>query len=496
MKVTLVGAGPGGRDLLTLRGAEVLQQAEVVVYDRLVSADILDLIPPDAERVDVGKENCHHRVPQECINEILVELAQTGKQVVRLKGGDCYLFGRGGEECEYLLKHGIPFEVVPGVTSALAVPAYAGIPVTHRDYCSSVHIITGHARAGKALEIDFSALVRTRGTLVFLMGLTVLPQIMQGLLAAGMEEDMPAAVISNGARGTQKKVIADISTLQGEVQAAGLQSPALIVVGKVCSLSASLDWFTPLPLHGKTIAVTRPRERMGTLSGKLRRLGANVLECPCIETVQLENSALLRYTLSEAWDWVVLTSPAGVSAMVHALTQAGTDLRALYGMRFAVIGAGTAKALAQYGIQADLMPEIYDGVHLAQMLTQTVQPGEKVLILRAAQGTPELARILREADIPFADIPTYETRYHTDCAALLQQELTAGTLDAVTFTSASTVQGFVQAVGASDYTGFTALCIGEQTAAQASACGMKVKVAKKATIDSMIACLLEETENV
>lgn len=492
MKVTLVGAGPGGRDLLTLRGAEVLQQAEVVVYDRLVSSDILDLIPQDAERVDVGKENHHHRVPQERINEILVELAQTGKEVVRLKGGDCYLFGRGGEECEYLLQHGIPFEVVPGVTSALAVPAYAGIPVTHRDYCSSVHIITGHARAGKALDIDFSALVHTGGTLVFLMGLTALPQIMEGLRAAGMEETMPAAVISNGARGNQKKVVATISTLETEVQAAGIKSPALIVVGKVCELSSSLDWFTPLPLHGKTIAVTRPRERMGTLSGKLRKLGANVLECPCIETVPLENSALLRYTLSEAWDWVVLTSPAGVSAMVHALMQAGTDLRALYGMRFAVIGTGTAKALEQYGIQADLVPEVYDGAHLGEILTETVQLGEKVLILRVAQGTPELTNMLREADIPFADIPTYETRYQTDCASTLQAELAAGNLDVVTFTSASTVRGFVEAVEKVDCTKFTALCIGEQTAAQAKAYGMQVKVAKKATIDSMIACLLEE----
>ncbi len=492
MKVILVGAGPGGRDLLTLRGAEALRNAQIVVYDRLVSQDILDLIPQDAERVDVGKENHNHPVPQERINEILVELAETGKQVVRLKGGDCYLFGRGGEECEYLLAHGIDFEVVPGVTSALAVPAYAGIPVTHRDYCSSVHIITGHARAGKKLEIDFEALVRTKGTLVFLMGLSALPQIMQGLLHAGMNEDMPAAVISNGARGNQKKVVATIGTLEAEVQAAQIKSPALIVVGKVCELSASLDWFTPLPLHGKTVAVTRPKERMGTLSGKLRALGANVLECPCIETVPLENGALLRYTLSEAWDWVVLTSPAGVSAMVYALEQAELDLRALYGMQFAVIGTGTAQALEQYGIKADLIPEVYDGAHLAQALTQTVLPAERVLILRAAQGAPELTEALRAAEIPFADIPTYEILHRTDSASVLQEAMEAGTLDIVTFTSASTVRAFMEAVGNVDCTKFIALCIGEQTASQASAYGMRVRVAQKATIDSMIACLLEE----
>lgn len=491
-KVILVGAGPGGRDLLTLRGAEVLQSAEAVVYDRLVSPDILELIPQTAERVNVGKENNHHPVPQDQINEILVRLAQEGKQTVRLKGGDCYLFGRGGEECEYLLEHGISFEVVPGVTSALAVPAYAGIPVTHRDYCSSVHIVTAHARAGKPLDIHFDALVQTGGTLVFLMGLSALSEVMQGLLSAGMSPDMPAAVISNGARGNQKKVVATISTLYDAVRAAGLKSPALIVVGRVCELHSALDWFTPLPLHGKTIAVTRPKERIGTLSKKLRALGANVIECPCIETQEIEDTALLKYELTDRWDWVVLTSPAGVSAMVHALQRAGYDLRALYGMQFAVIGPGTAQALAAYGIEADLMPDVYDGAHLGQALVDTLDPKERVLILRSAQGGSELTAKLREAEITFADVATYETVYRTDQGDLLRTELANGTLDVVTFTSASTVRGFVEAVGDLDFQAFTALCIGQQTAAQAQSYGMQVKIAKTATIDSMIACLLEE----
>ncbi len=197
-KVTLVGAGPGGRDLLTMKGAAALRAAEAVVFDRLVSEDILNLIPRGAERVNVGKENNHHPVPQDQINEILVQLAKEGKNTVRLKGGDCFLFGRGGEECEYLLENGVPFEVVPGVTSALAAPAYAGIPVTHRDYCSSVHIITAHARAGKKIEIDFESLVRLDATLVFLMGLTALEQVMEGLLEAGIAPNTPAAVIENG----------------------------------------------------------------------------------------------------------------------------------------------------------------------------------------------------------------------------------------------------------------------------------------------------------
>lgn len=492
-KVTLVGAGPGGRDLLTLRGAEVLHQAEAVVYDRLVSPEILDLIPDSAERINVGKENNHHPVPQQQINGILVQLSKSGKNTVRLKGGDCYLFGRGGEECEFLLAHGIPFEVVPGVTSAFAVPAYAGIPVTHRDYCSSVHVITAHARAGQPLNIPFDALVKTGGTLVFLMGLTALPEIMHGLLEAGMDGTMPAAVISNGARGNQKKVIATVMTLAKRVHEAALKSPALIVVGKVCELNESLDWFTPLPLHGQTIAVTRPKERSGTLAGKLRALGANVVECPCIETVEVEDPALLKFELTESWDWVVLTSPTGVSAMVHALQRAGTDLRALYGMRFAVIGSGTAKVLTQYGIEPDVMPQIYDAKHLAEALIEAAGPEERILILRAAQGSPELTARLREAEITFADVATYETRFRTDKADLLRDAAANGTLDIVTFTSVSTVKGFMEAVGPIDTGTFVAVCIGEQTASCAKKYGMRVKIAKKATIDAMIDCLLEES---
>lgn len=491
-KVILVGAGPGDRALLTLRGAQAIQQADAVVYDRLVSPDILELIPARAQRIAVGKENNHHPVPQEQINQILVDLAKSGKRTVRLKGGDCYLFGRGAEECQHLRAHGIAFEVVPGVTSALAVPAYAGIPVTHRMYGSSLHIITGHARAGASLDINFSAIAQLKGTIVFLMGLTALPMLMDGLLQAGMNPNMPAAVISNGTRGNQRKVVSTIQTLAQEVQQAKLKSPALIVVGPVCTLHQELDWYSALPLHGKTIAVTRPKERMGTLSEKLRALGANVLECPCIETVELEDTALLRYELSEPWDWVVLTSPAGVPAMVHALERAGRDMRALYGMKFAAIGAATAKELQRYGICADLIPEVYDGEHLAKALLQVIEPDERIMLLRAANGSPVLPDILRNAGVTVADVAIYETQYRTDTKDILHTQIEQGTLDVVTFTSVSTVNAFVSAVQLEDYRKFTALCIGKQTAAQAEKYGMRVKVAKKATIDSMIDCLMED----
>lgn len=494
--VTLVGAGPGDKGLLTLAGAEALRAAEAVVFDRLVDPSILALIPAGAEMVDVGKRQGSHPVPQDEINRVLVRLAESGKNTVRLKGGDCYLFGRGGEECEYLREHGVPFRVIPGVTSALAAPAFAGIPVTHRNFASSVHLITAHARAGKPLEIDFEALVRLRGTLVFFMGLAALSDVMRGLIAAGIDPETPAAVIENGARARQRKVVATASSLTEAVRAAAVQSPALIVVGPVCGLSDALDWFSALPLFGKTVAVTRPRDRAGTLSDRLRALGAEVVECPVIETRAIEDGAALSSALRETWNWVVLTSPAGVPAMVRALTRQGRDLRALYGCRFAVIGKGTEAALAKLGVRADLCPARYDGAHLARALVAAAKPGDRVLLLRAKEGSPSLPDALRAAGLPFADVPVYETVYREEGAEALRALLAAGRLYAATFTSASTVTGFVRVCGGAPLSGFTAVCIGEQTAKAARAHGMRVQTAKNATIDDLIACLMEGNKHV
>ena len=365
--------------------------------------------------------------------------------------------------------------------------------MTHRDFCSSVHIITAHARAGKPLHIDFDSLVRLDGTLVFLMGLTALEQVMDGLLAAHIAPDMPAAVIENGTRGTQRKVVATVSDLAPQVRAAGLKSPALIIVGRVCTLSGRLDWFTPLPLHGKTVVVTRPRERAGTLAARLRALGAQVVEAPCIETAEREDVQPLADALAQRHDWAVFTSPAGVHAAVHALHRLGRDLRALFGMRLAAIGRGTADALAGYGLAADLVPAQYDGEHLADALLEALPQGGAALLLRAAAGGQILPEKLKAAGVAVTDVPLYDTAYRCAKADALRAMLEAGAADVVTFTSMSTVEGFVQAVGAADYTGFTALCIGEQTAQAARKYHMNVKIAENATIDAMIACLLEES---
>ena len=486
-KVILVGAGPGDPGLLTEKGKKAIAQAEVVVYDRLVSPAILSLMPESAEQIDVGKEASHHKVPQHQINQILLEKAQAGKRVVRLKGGDPFLFGRGGEELERLSEAGIPFEVVPGVTSALSVPAYAGIPVTHRDFCSSLHIITGHAKAGAKLTIDFEALKRTGGTLVFLMGVTALPAICQGLLDAGMEEEMPAAVIERGTTPRQRKLISTLGALPQAAEAK-IESPAIIVVGKVCTLSEKFDWFDALPLKGREIVVTRPRERMGALSEKLRALGAAVTEYPCIETVERAENPALDQAMDHLaqYRYLVFTSPAGPEIFMKRLLARGQDARALAGLKIAAIGPKTAHVLMRFGLKADLVPAVYDSDHLAEAMAEVAGP---VLLCRASRGSDALPKIFSAKGIPFDDIPCYDTRYETPDAATILPLLARDTL--VTFTSASTVEGFVKSLPGADLSHVLGVCIGEKTAEKARGYGIAVRVAREATIESLINCIKE-----
>ena len=494
-QVTLVGAGPGDPGLLTIKGRQAIEQADVIVYDRLVGREILALMPTHAECIDVGKQCDHHPVPQQRINEILLEKALEGKKVVRLKGGDCFLFGRGGEELELLQQQDIPFEVVPGVTSALAVPAYAGIPVTHRDFTSSVHIITGHAKAGKKLNIDFEALVRHKGTLVFLMGVTSAPRICEGLIQAGMPQDMPAAMIERGTLPRQRKVTATLSTLPQRMQEEHIQSPAVLVVGAVCELSGKFDWYETLPLHGATIVVTRPKNRAETLTSCLRRYGADVFAYPCIETQDIwPNMPVVEALASiECYQWLVLTSPAGVETLFRLLHAASMDARSMAHMKIAVIGEGTAKKLEQHGLRADYIPEVYDSEHLAEGLIRLAREDEQVLLLRSEIGMPELPMMLRDACVSFEDVPIYRTRYHSERREELLEQLTNHQIDYVTFTSASTVNGFISNLPeGTDVSHFTALCIGGTTEKAAQRAGMKTITAPYATIDAMIDTVLED----
>ena len=488
-KVILVGAGPGDPGLLTVKGREAILNAEVVVYDRLVSPAILALMPENAEKINVGKESAHHLVPQEGINQILLDKALEGKNVVRLKGGDPFLFGRGGEELELLAQHQIPFEEVPGITSAIAVPAYGGIPVTHRDFCSSLHIITGHQRAGQPLTIPFSALVDTKGTLVFLMGVSALPQICQGLLDGGMNPDTPAATIERGTRSDQRVTLATVGTLPQKAQEQQVKSPAIIIVGKVCTLSNDFNWFRKLPLAGRTVVVTRPKERAGTLTGKLRALGADVVEFPCIETAPLADQQEMEQALEAIadYEYLAFTSPAGVHTLMEHLFATGRDVRTLGNIRIAAIGPGTDRELRKYGLRADLIPEIYDGEHLGILLAEKAQG--KVLILRAQWGTVALTDALSAGNIPYSDVKIYETRYACPETQQVRRLIESENPPIVTFTSASTVKGFAQCVG--DCSRVTGACIGVQTRQEAEKHGMHTVMAEKATMDALIACILE-----
>lgn len=488
--VSLVGAGPGDRGLLTIKGKERVENAQVVIYDRLVSPEVMSLVPQDAEKINVGKKMSHHPVPQEEINQIILKKALEGKRVVRLKGGDSFLFGRGAEELELLITNKIPYEVVPGITSAISVPTYAGIPVTHRNLTSSLHIITGHAKAGKKVDINYKALVEHKGTLVFLMGLTALCELMDGLIEAGIDPDMPAATIEKGTTSFQRKVVATVSTIYKKVREANIESPAITIVGKVAGLSQDMDWFTTKPLIGKTILVTRPKEKAGQLSDQLREQGAKVIEFPCIETVlypENEDFVDAMHKMKD-YQYAVFTSPNGVEKFFQKLNQNHLDIRTLYGVKIAAVGRQTKRLLEQRSLVVDYMPEVYDSEHLANGLVQDLLPGEKVMLIRGNLATDLLPNVLRENNIPYREVIVYNTIYKNPMEDFLEKDM--HNIDYAVFSSASTVEGFTKALPM-DFTKVHAICIGEITAEAARKYGMKIDVSSKATLESLIDKIVE-----
>ena len=508
-KVWLVGAGPGDAGLFTRKGYDVLQQADVVVYDALVGDGVLGLVPRDARTIDVGKRAANHTMRQEQISQVLLDEALAGNRVVRLKGGDPFLFGRGGEELELLAAHDVPFEVVPGITSAIAVPAYNGIPVTHRDFTSSLHIITGHKREGADYDIDFEALVRTKGTLVFLMGVRSLPDIMQGLLSAGMDPATPAAVLQEGTTAGQRRVVATVETLAEKADEARIAAPAIIVVGGVASLADQFEWYEKLPLMGCKVVVTRPAELVSTMSDRLRVLGAEVLDLPSIATVPLAvdgaDGALAegesageigevvgpKVMLAEAlgklasYDWLVFTSPSGVRIFFDQLLEAGTDIRSLAGAKIAALGAGTAKELRARGFVADFVPTVANGEALGRELAKEAAVPSRILIPRARIGNKQLVEALVAAGHEVDDVPTYETVPVTQGLVDVAGKFEAGKIFCVAFTSSSGVRAFAKANPGLDLGAIQAACIGEQTRATAAELGMQTWMAETATMDSL-----------
>lgn len=492
-KVWLVGAGPSDAGLLTIKAKEVLEQADVVMYDSLIGDGVIAMIPPNAKLINVGKRAGHAVMFQENINKKLLDLALEGKQVARLKGGDPFLFGRGGEELELLAEQGIPFEIVPGITSALAVPAYAGIPVTHRDFSSSVHIITGHKKDIDKPQIDFEALVKLDGTLVFLMGVGALQYICQSLIKAGMPSSMPAAVLENGTKACQRRVVSTLQRLPEEARLQGISTPAIIVVGKVCALSPKFSWAEKRILGGARIFVTRPQKLKSTLSKRLRQLGAEVIEIPAIRTEEIEDDNAISLALNNltSYSWLVFTSQVGVKVFFEKMIRQKIDIRSLRGIKIAAVGSATSKALEERGLLVDCMPKNYDGISLGKTLAKVVLPGEKLLIPRALIGSPELTNILDEAGIPYTDLPIYKT-VHVSHNVFQIKELLNKTKDTyVAFTSASTVRGFVSAAGGADLSGLIAVCIGEQTASEARKYPMKVIVSDFISIESLIKKIIE-----
>ncbi|MDR2397978.1 MAG: uroporphyrinogen-III C-methyltransferase [Spirochaetaceae bacterium] len=490
-KVWLVGAGPGDPGLLTVKAARLLSQAQVVLVDRLVGPGVLARIPAGAERIYVGKIPGRHHLDQGAINRIMAKKAAQGKRVVRLKGGDPFLFGRGAEELDCLKDAGISFEVVPGVSSALGVPAYGGIPVTHRDYGSSVHIITGHNKEGADTGIPYKALVQAGGTMIFLMGTSALEGICRGLCHAGLDPETPGAVLEQGTTARQRTVLAPVSRLKAETDKAGIKAPAVVVIGNVCSLAGRFAWFETQPLAGLRIGVCRPWGKEARLSDRLSDAGAEVVCLPTIETVPLAEPPDLEEALAalKGGDWLAFTSAEGVGVFFMALKAARRDIRSLAGFRFAAVGGATASALEDRGILVDLIPEHASGLTLGTALAQAMHPGERVLIPRSRIGTPEILVPLKEAGLDFTDIPLYDTAPAGGDKEPWYRELLLAGLDWLVFTSPSTVEGFRALAEGTEVSRIKALCIGKRTAAAAARYGMETVVADTPCIDSLGATL-------
>jgi uroporphyrinogen III methyltransferase/synthase len=480
--VYLVGAGPGDPGLVTVRGAELLGRADVVVHDRLSAAELLDLAPPGAERIDVGKAPGRHTMSQEEICALLVERGRAGQTVVRLKGGDPFVFARGGEEAAALAAAGIAYEVVPGITSALAVPAAAGIPVTLRYSSTSFTVVTGHEAPDAPTSVDWDALARVGGTLVILMAVARWPAISERLIAAGLAPTTPAAAVQWGTRPNQRTVRATLATL-GDHE---LAAPSVIVVGEVAG--QELDWFERRPLFGRSVVVTRARAQAAPLSAKLRELGAAVVELPVIEIADPEDGGDgLRRAAARvaAYDWLVLTSVNGVERFFAEIP----DTRALAGVRVAAIGSGTAAALARYRVVADLVPEEFVAESLLDAFpAPPAEPAGRVLLARAAVARDVLPEGLRARGWDVDVVEAYRTVPGAPSAETLDA---ASSADAITFTSSSTVTRYLELAGP-DGVPPTVVCIGPVTAETARSHGLDVTAeAAEHTIDGLVDALLE-----
>ena len=492
--VYLVGAGPGDEDLMTRKGLKVLREADVVVYDSLASSSLLNEVRDDAELIFAGKRSSHHFKKQYETNQLLIDLAKEGKNVVRLKGGDPYIFGRGGEEGQELRAAGVDFVVVPGISSSYSVPAYCGIPVTHRDYASSFHVITGHEGNHKngATVLDYGTLAREEGTLIFLMGLKNLPNIVKSLIENGKDPKTPAGVLQEGTTARQKMAVGTLENIVEVVEREGIQTPAITVVGDVVSLADELSWYGGKLLSGQRVLVTGSRSMVERLSPLLKEEGAEAISFSLIRTEAMDTPEFDRAMADiDSYTWIVLTSANGVECFFDKLKAMRKDIRDFKDVHFAVIGDGTKKALEGHGIYSDLIPTAYSSKDMAAAMVPHMKPTDKVLLLRAEEANAVLPDSLTAAGIDH----TCVSLYHTVVDERKADELSrlVETVDYITFASSSAVRAFVSMAGSLENVSAKYISIGPVTTKTAGAEGLHVdRTAAVYTAQGIVDMIIED----
>jgi len=499
-KVYLVGAGPGDAELLTLKAEEAIKKAEVIVYDALVNPEILLLAKENVEKIYVGKSAGRHILKQCQINQLLLNKAKEGKIVVRLKGGDPFIFGRGGEEAEFLVKNDIEFEVIPGISSCLAVPTYAGIPLTHRNYASTLTIITGHEDIEKATSsIRWPEIARIGGTIVILMGVANLPWIVKELMKNGLNPKTPIAVIQQGTLNTQKTIVGTLEDIRDKTKE--ITPPAISVIGEVVNLRNSLNWFEKKPLFGKKILVTRAREQTSQLSKLLQQYGAVVIEFPMIKITPPVDFKKLDKVISqiEMYDWIVFTSTNGGRYFFARLRERGKDIRELKGLKIAAIGSETKKMLENLELNVDYQPEKeFTQEGLIEGFKRWEMKGKRVIIPRSEQARNVLIEGLKELGAIVDEVTTYRTIREEIDVTHLKELLAQGKIDILTFTSSSTVTNFCQIFNEKEmarlFNKVRIASIGPITTKKAQSLGLKIDItAKEYTIRGLVEAILKST---
>lgn len=496
-KVYLVGAGPGDYKLMTLKGMECIKRSDVIVYDRLANERYLKEANNNCEFIYVGKASSNHALPQDQINEVITNKAKEGKIVTRLKGGDPYVFGRGGEEAEFLLDNEIDFEVVPGITSAIGGLCYAGIPITHRDHSSSFHVITGHLKDDENDELNWNALANNEGTLVFLMGISNLKKISNKLIKEGKSKDTPVALISWATRYNQRVVTGNLENIYDIAMREGVKPPTLIVVGDVVKLREKLNFFEKKPLFGKNILVTRSRTQSSSLVAKIMDLGGNPIEIPTIRIEKVDDNKELENEINNIsnYNYLILTSQNGVNIFFDKLTEMNLDLRQLANIKICAIGLATAKELKMRGIIADIVPKKFVGEAMYEELKDIVNSNDKILIPRSANSRDFLVDKLSEI-CRVKEVHTYKTeiedKYKEEIISLLNEKA----IDYITFTSSSTVSNFIDIIGVDNIDKLKdtkVISIGPITSNTANKLGLKVyKEPTNYTINDLINCIIED----